>query len=109
MTPHPDETDVASVLTIIPESDSAYFSTIEGMYSARIEELKMNNEILVMANATLRTKLAAAEGRTVPAVCEPCESAAVQWQRTRFNRLLWFTIVVVLAAAVGWALVWRLW
>lgn len=106
MTPHPDETGVASVLTIIPESDSAYFSTIEGMYSARIEELKMNNEILVMANATLRTKLAAAEGRAVPAVCQPCESAAVQWQRTRFNRLLWFTGLLMLVVVVGWGL-WR--
>jgi hypothetical protein len=131
MTPRPDETDVASLLcrleleqlsgvrfgiAEVPDEptpmERVLYQRIEELHGDvtlrdwKIEGLERSLEIACMANATLRTKLAAAEGRAVPAVCQPCESAAVQWQRTRFNRLLWFTGLLLLAAAVGWGL-WR--
>lgn len=115
----PDETDVSSVLcrltlqdmdcTHLPETSSAYWTAVEAAYCGAIDAQSIEIEKLKLANIKLQGELAAAVGRAVPAVCKPCESAAVQWQRTRFNRLLGFTafigslaLMLGIAVAVLW-------
>jgi hypothetical protein len=130
MTPRPDETDVASVLcrleleqlsgarfgiAEVPEDGAAYFKLLEAQYGPEIDRLKRERQIHIQCIAKLQGKVCALEGElsnlnfycqrlAKRAAARPGAIAKLRmlWQRTRFNRLLGFTIVVLVLLA------WRL-